>query len=49
MTLGKCAQVTRNDLEKMRTTDAFIFKWEARRLRGRSEEEVAQELPVSVL
>ena len=49
VTLGACAQITENDLRRMGITDAYVFASEGRRLREMSEEEVVQDLPVSVL
>ena len=49
VTLGDCAQITTDDLARMGITEAYTFEDEAKRLRGKSEAEVVQELPVSVL
>ena len=52
VTLEKCAVVTWDDLRRMGITDDLEFHsllQEAERLRGRSEDEVVRELPVSVV
>ena len=49
VTLGACAQITENDLERIGITRPYTFAEEASRLSTMSEEEVVQDLPVSVL
>ena len=51
-TFTKCSQLTEQDLNLIGVTDEddrkYLLKW-ARKLQGRDEEEVRQELPVSAL
>ena len=49
VTLGAFAQITGNDLERMGIANSYFNAKEASRLRHMSQEEVVQDLPVSVL